>query len=166
MMGSEFDKPARSNPKGYFEDVEFKNIFNRMTAAKEVDGSLKVLVKMRDAQYPLWGLKDPQLCLLLHKFLPLVKDCKIISTLRSKEDICDSLSRAMPELIREQAVTFKPLVDYYLDRKDEALSLYNGPLLKVDFGLMQSQSKIQIERIAEFVGVPVTQEALNHVQVA
>ena len=38
MMGKEFDKPAKSNPTGYYEDLEFKRLFDMMAEGKDVEG--------------------------------------------------------------------------------------------------------------------------------
>lgn len=169
MMGKEFDKPAKSNPKGYYEDTEFKRLYSMLVEGREVEGNIDVLIRLREAEFPLWGVKDPQLCLLLPKFAKLLKahkvDTKVITTLRPKEDICDSLSRAMNGLVDESPKNFEPLVDYYLARKDAALSVYDGPVLEVGFEEIGTDSAGMVARIAEFVGVPVTQEALNHVEV-
>lgn len=164
MMGKEFDQPAKSNPKGYFEDVEFKKLYSKLAEGKEVEGSIKLLVKMRELEYPLWGVKDPQLCLLLHKFVSLISSGhKLISTNRSAEAICNSLAKAMPDLLPKEPKSFMPLVDYYLARKDANLEIYKGEVLNIEFEKIQYDPKETVGKIAEFVGVPVTQAAIDHV---
>jgi hypothetical protein len=160
VMGKEFDKPAKSNPKGYYEDLEFKRVFNMMPDNEGAEKLLDVLVRTREAEYDVWGVKDPQLCLLLHKFLPHVKKGhKIISTNRPKEEICDSLFRAIiPPVFSERPQTFSILVDHFLLKKEEALAAYDGPVLHVDWNELKSNPE-GVEKIAEFVGVPVKQEA-------
>lgn len=165
MMGKEFDAPARSNPKGYYEDVEFKDLYSKLAEGREVEGSLQVLIRLREAEYPLWGVKDPQLCLLLHKFVPLLRtEHRIISMVRAPGDICHSLNRAVSGATATH--DFLPLVDYYLTRKEAALSVYGGPVLEVNFAEIGADPVALVEKVAAFAGVPVRQEAIDHVRAA
>jgi hypothetical protein len=161
MMGKEFDPPAHTNPTGFFEDLDFKRICDKLMLGKEVEGQLAVVVKLREAEYPLWGVKDPQLCLLLPKLVPLLKDHRIISTLRPKEDICKSLSEA--GIFAQPPERFEPLVDYYLQRKADNLAVYSGPVLEVDFETLKTDRVAEVERIANFVNLPVKQEAIDFI---
>ena len=163
MMGNEFDKPAKSNPKGYFEDVEFKDLYSKLAEGKEVEGIIELLVKNRELHYPLWGVKDPQLCLLLNKFSPLIKsDQKLISTNRSAEDICKSLSKAIDN--GKDPNYFMTLVDYYLTRKSANIENYKHPILSVDFEEIQKNPVELVQKIANFINVPITQKAIDHVK--
>lgn len=160
FMGSEFDNPSSANPTGYYEDLEFKRLYDQLSEGKEVEGFLDVLGRMRDVEYSIWGVKDPQLCILLHKFVYLLKtDHRIISTVRDKEDICKSLARVM----KTGEETFLPLVEKYLSHKVEQLANYFGPVLEVEFDELKANAKEQVEKIAEFVGLPVTQEAIDFI---
>jgi hypothetical protein len=161
FMGKDFDPPASTNPKGFFEDLEFKRLFNMMSNKKSPDGLLSVLCRIREAEHALWGVKDPQLCAHLHKMLPYLKEHKIISTLRPKEEIARSLSRAACGTSEMQ---YMPLVEYYLQKKDEALAAYDGPVLEVDFGKLKSDAAAEVARIAEFVGLEAKQEAVDFIE--
>ena len=164
-MGKEFDKPSIANPTGYYEDLEFKRLYAQLAEGKEVEGSLDVLARMRDTEYPIWGVKDPQLCILLHRFLPLLKtDHRIISTIRDKHKICDSLSKAMKSKFSDTVPSFLPLVEKYLTSKEEMLANYNGPVLEIDFELLKIDARKEVERIAEFVNLPVNQDAIDFIK--
>lgn len=160
FMGKDFDPPAVTNPKGFFEDLEFKRLFNMMSNKKNPDGLLSVLCRIREAEHPLWGVKDPQLCAYLHRMLPHLKEHKVISTLRPKEDIASSLSRAA---LGTSEMQYMPLVEYYLQKKDESLAVYDGPVLEVDLGKLRADASGEVARIAEFVGLPAKQEAIDFV---
>jgi hypothetical protein len=163
VMGAKFDKPAHSNPEGFFEDVEFKGLFSKLASGRDVEGSINVLCRLREAQFGTWGVKDPQLCLLLPKLLPLIEtEHRLIYTVRPPLEICESLSRAMPESVRPEPEKFLPLVSYYLSRRETNLNCYGGEKLEVEFAKLKSDPKSQVERIATFVGKEVNQAALDH----
>jgi hypothetical protein len=160
-MGNDFDKPAPSNPKGYFEDLEFKRLYDMVTQGKDVWKLIETLIKIRELENPIWGVKDPQLCLFLNKFVPLIHtEHRIISTIRSKEQICQSLAKAIAGM---QPQRFAPLVDKYLDTKAKELEHYTGKVLNVEFEVLKANKETEIARIAEFVGLPVTQESLDFI---
>lgn len=162
MMGKQFDKPATSNPTGYFEDLEFKRLYDMLSEGREVWGLIENLARIREVESSIWGVKDPQLCLLLDKFLPLIHtDHRIISTVRSKEDICKSLAKA---IVGQTPERFLPLVEKYLQHKETHLANYTGDVLKVDFEELKSHKELQVTRIAEFVGLPVTQQAIDFIK--
>jgi hypothetical protein len=158
MMGKNFDPPAANNPKGFYEDLDFKDLFDRMSDGRDVDGLLSVLVRMRDVEYPLWGVKDPQLCVYLPRLLPFLKDHRLISTLRSKEDISRSLCKAAFGSDDKQ---FMPLVEHYLRKKDESLAVYDGPVLEVDFEQLKADPKAGVQRIADFCSLEVNEDAVE-----
>lgn len=161
MMGKEFDKPAASNPTGYFEDLEFKRLFDMLAEGREVWKLLETLVKIRETESPIWGVKDPQLCLFLSKFLPLIHtEHRIISTIRSKEEICKSLAKA---ITGQEPERFLPLVEKYLQHKETQLANYQGNVLEVKISDLKSHKESEVQRIADFVGLPVTQEAIEFI---
>lgn len=161
MMGKEFDKPAQSNPTGYFEDLEFKRLFDMLSEGKDVTGLMQVLAKIREFESPIWGVKDPQLCLYLNRFLRVLEtDIKIISTYRPTTEICESLARAIPGQTNE---TFLPLVQKHLDQKQIQLAEFRGPVLEIKFEDLKSNKEAEIKRIADFVGLPVTQSAIDFI---
>ena len=164
FMGSEFDKPNKSNPSGYYEDLDFKRLFDKMSEGFDVDGQLDVLMRIREAEHTIWGFKDPQLCLLMHKVVPLVKtDLKIIVMMRPREEIADSLSRAMPN-VTEIPTNWAPLVFQPVKKMGEFIHDYNGPVLHLEWADVKTNPSREVERIANFVGLPVKQEAVDFVR--
>lgn len=154
-MGDEFDPPAFSNPKGYYEDVGFKKLHPLIDGSEsEFLVACKEYVQQRE-EHNLWGIKDPKLCLCLSAFLEcLTVDSKIIHTTRNTDDICSSLVRAMRGIFEDRQ-HIKPLVEFYLDAKHRHLIDYTGPVLELGF----EELPTSVERIAEFVGLPVTASA-------
>lgn len=157
FMGEKFDDPSPANPKGFFEDIEFKRLFNMWTSGKEVSGLVKNLIQQRDLIHPLWGVKDPQMCLLLDRFLLLTNNVKVIAVHRSNNDICNSLSKSIAHSNPE---TYKPLVDYYLMKMTENLQLYQGEILNLNFDSLLRDRK-EIEKISVFTNLPLNKNVLE-----
>lgn len=163
-MGEEFDPPARSNPKGYFEDLGFKRLFDAAVGGENVDGLLDVAVRGRELRHPLWGVKDPQLCLLAPNVVGVLERNrfahKVVATDRDKEAICASLAKAV---VGQPAERFLTLVDYYLSRRDQFLRDYAGPVLHVDFEELKADKGRVIRQVADFAGLAVNEAALSFV---
>jgi hypothetical protein len=160
MMGKEFDAPAINNPRGFYEDLEFKRLYKKLASGHDVDKNLEVLIRIREAEYSLWGVKDPQLCLILHKFVPLIKtDHKMICIRRKKEDISRSLGKAIG--VAEDR--YMQYVEYYTARMEVNISNYIGPLLSMEFDTFLANPRAGVQQIADFVGVPMKEEAVAHV---
>lgn len=160
-MGDSFDPPSHANPEGFFEDLVFKKLVEEWSVGKDVKGLVKINSEIRNAEHKLWGVKFPKLCVLLNQFIPLTEtDCKVIVCRRPKEDICNSMAKAIGYSSGDQ---YKVLVDYYVSRMEASLADFSGPKLEVDFASIVSDPKKEAERIAEFVGLPLNEEALNHV---
>ena len=62
-MGERFREPDSSNPKGFFEDLDFRNlnhaVLNRQCSHKYFEKQIDWLVNSRKEQ---WGIKDPRIC--------------------------------------------------------------------------------------------------------
>jgi len=163
QMGHEFDPPSSSNPKGYFEDLEFKRLLHPLLDNSETvfDPVCQDLVSRREREgHDIWGVKDPKMCCYLRHFLAfLISEPKIISTERDIDDICDSMYRAMNPVL-DQVSIIKPLVEFYLDAKRQNLQEYQGDLLEIKFEELSSSP----EKIAEFVGLPLTEAANNFIR--
>jgi hypothetical protein len=159
FMGSEFDPPAHSNPKGFYEDVEFKRLFEKLSEGREVIKNIEVLVRIRESEHKIWGVKDPKLCVILDRFVPLLKtDHKLITITRPEEAVCKSMATAIGF---SEAHQYRPLVDYYVARFEDSVREYKGDVLNLEFYEIRATPKQMVEKIANFVGVPVTDAAVD-----
>lgn len=163
MMGEKFNVPTPMNPKGYFEDIEFKEVFNGlMNYDPACEDLMMKLIRKRRTNFKLWGVKDPQLCYLLDQFTEhLWCDHKLISTVRDKEAIAKSMARVVFKT-EENFQQYLPLVEGELLQKKIQLEKYKGEVLEVKFEELNNC----VDKISKFVGLPVTQEALDHVSMA
>lgn len=163
MMGKEFGPPSHANVKGYFEDLEFMRLFDQLAKGDQTEKLLENLIRIRELEYSLWGVKDPKLCLVLPKFLRLLKtEPKIIAISRPKEDICASMANAIGY---SEPKTYEPLVEHYLQNLHENFCDYDGKKIEVSFYEIIDNPRRLVEYIAKFIGVPVTEAALAHLGV-
>lgn len=162
FMGERFDKPNSNNPKGFWEDLDFKEIHSAyeengqdlVLFHRGLDVNYRGLISKREADHQLWGVKDPLLCKHLKKLTSNISDYKLIVCRRSVEDIAASMGRA----IGFPSDTFLPLAKSYVDELDMSLAEYTGPRLEIQ----KTDSMLQIlEPICEFVGLPSNQAAID-----
>lgn len=156
MMGEKFDEPNHNNQKGFWEDVEFKNIHADMD-----DGRYENLIRRREAEYKLWGLKDPLLCMHLPRLVNLLRtDHKVIVCRRPVDEIAASMHRALPINIMDQ---YKQIAEHYISAMNDSLTWYKGPVLEMNHAETLYDPKTHVKRIAEFVGLPTNETALTYI---
>lgn len=159
-MGEHFDKPNRRNPKGYFEDKEFKPLHWRMVEGEDCSEEYEKLVRKRERFYPKWGLKDPRLCLTFPKLQKTLRcDSRVIMCVRPKEQMVESLATALG--IPSEIKSFAPIVEEYSNSMLKHLQNYTNPVMSMDFDRMFWHPERTVELIAGFVDMPVNQEAAD-----
>lgn len=166
FMGDVFDPPSSNNSTGYFEDIEFKSFHTKFDGG-ELDGNPSLmndyvdLIKKRESEKKLWGLKDPLLCTNLFRLISNLKtDHKLIVCHRKTEDIAKSMAKGLKEPNLQR---FQPLAQFYVDKMLEQMLNYRGTILEMDHDQTLGNPEFHINRIASFVGLPVSQEALFHI---
>lgn len=104
-MGKTMLGAHRSNPVGHFEDKAFLLLNESLVAPWHTpvilsEDELAVpriryerLIKERDEQTSIWGIKDPRLCITAPYFMDLLFDPVIINTKRSDACIVRSLMK-------------------------------------------------------------------------
>lgn len=163
FIGEFFDSPSPNNEKGYFEDIEFKNFHSKFDSG-ELNNTRLIsdyveLIRKREKK-ELWGLKDPMLCNHLLTFCnKLETNHKLIVCRRPTEEI----SRSMGKALNQNNVRFLPLAEFYVAKMNEQIHQYEGPILELEHNETISNPTEQVQKIAEFVGVKVTEEALSHI---
>ena len=161
MMGERFDEPSTANPKGYFEDLDFKDFHKQIMEGKDVDEDYVNLIKAREAKYDLWGVKDPQLCSLLPKLTEnLSVDHYLINVERPINEVADSLVRQLGQ----NYDGWKDLMERYKQVKSDNLEIYLGPILTVNFSELISDTKKVVNDISVFLNLEFTLQAEQFIE--
>jgi hypothetical protein len=181
-MGESFREPDETQPFGYFEDLEFRNlnsaILNRAHGswygvpdkrmvsihAQEFIGNLKYLIAERNEP---WGFKDPRTILTIHALHDYLEDPKYIVVRRTPvDDIIFSLERrATARGYWEPTEHWMRLVEIYYERLYQFCigEGQNAQMFHVKYNdlLNPDTSEDLVRGIAHFCGVGYTKDAFN-----
>ena len=165
------------NPRGQFEDNDFVKIFDKGHGAwacpawwqysKETGQATKDLVRKREYDHELWGLKTPQLCYTLMYLLNYLKDPVVISIYRDYEAMAASLAKrdGFPLPVAQHIQSL-----YYLLRGSAKLEVQSRdiPLLELWFEDVLNFPDITVDEIVAFIDRPFSatlqQNAANSIQ--
>lgn len=163
------------NTGGYFEDLrllhlneallsELGGAWNAPPSSEEIE-AYRPKIQNAYAEYIAsragdrqWGVKDPRLSLFLREFLDLLEDARVIHCERDGTQVAESLSE------RDLLPTEQSL--YLKQRYDESVRDAVGelPHLVMNFAMLRASPQNEIQRLAGFLGLAVTEEALGLVQ--
>lgn len=170
---------AGVNDKGFFEDEEFVAAHIEIMRAHEDPQILfdiptppddaildryAALIRSRDANNQLWGVKDPKMCFVLPYFLnrlPEAHQTKIIVTRRPFHESVASMKPTYGGMTLERAAI---LQGRYLYSMEKNLADFHGETLTVDFKRLIAFPGFLLTEIGHFLDVKVTGEM--HHQVA
>ena len=166
-MGKFFTVPNEGNPKGFWEDNNFVNINVALLASELSHPQLRLrtstfrqarkLLEERQAEYALWGVKDPRFCFTFPLYAVLLgDDLKVILTLRDIEHTALSMNRLFSVGVKRTTAT----IEGYKEAINYSLEGYTGPRLDVQFDDLMGDPASELQRIAEFVDVPLTDAAI------
>ncbi len=112
FLGYKLLEPSKYNAKGYFEDIEFLEFHQSVFLDRGMDKTglfystpieqiscediIKAteLIKKRDADFNVWGLKEPRTCLLINNLYDgAFSNPFYILTIRKPLDVVDSILR-------------------------------------------------------------------------
>jgi hypothetical protein len=174
------DPPDDANPRGYFEDVRFKALHRAWSRQYETDPD-RLRLRLPNwspplsgadlarydrliracAQQPSWGVKDPELCYYASHFArTLRRPIRLIATIRDPAAAAASLGA--------RRRWFSPadcdlVIDEYGRRQTQTLAelVSHGmpPPLLLDYDRILGDPATAVGRIAEHVGLPVTEAA-------
>jgi len=155
------------NPKGYFEDREFLRLNDRLIGKnwknpkivkeKEVLDDYKETIGKK-LTMPLWGMKDPRNCFtfpIILELIPQGMQVIVVTVARPLPDIAGGLARRLPE-----EESWDIAVRYEINRLRQ-WQAFKGKKLWVNYNSLIDNTKEEVSRIADFIGVPVTDAALE-----
>jgi len=163
-MGKQFDPPTRNNMLGYWEDIEFKNFHTQFDLGREsknpeLTSMYENLIKQREAEYSLWGIKDPLLCTNLTRFISgLSHDYKLIVCRRHVDDIAHSMAKSL-----DSDMSFLQVANFYTNSMNNQLKNYDGPILELNHNETMFNPRTTVDKIASYVSLPVNEAAYNHI---
>ena len=101
FMGEQFGKPDAHNPRGYWEDLEFKHLHQAFlgsdVSVTEFCHSVMGLAEKRK-QYERWGFKDPRTAQMLPLYRRLLfPEAQYLWCQRDARDIQWSMFRGFPD---------------------------------------------------------------------
>jgi hypothetical protein len=177
-LGVDMGETAKAdlyNTGGYFEDLrllhlneallsELGGAWNAPPSSEEIE-TYQPKIQNAYAEYIAsragerqWGVKDPRLSLFLHEFLDLLEDARVIHCERDCAQVAGSL------LERDLFPTEQSL--YLKQRYDEGVRAAVGdmPYLVMNYSMLRASPEKEIQRLAGFLELAVTEDALDLVQ--
>lgn len=166
-MGDYGFKPNGWNEKGYFENRYITEINEKILSkagglwnnppSRE---RILTLGRMNEIgeivnreKRELWGWKDPRTCLTIEIFLPFIENPYYVIIKRNRQSVVDSLYDRGGKL--EDRQKLGNLYDVYVERCDEFIKTVDSKkALTLQYEDIINNSKIYIDKIADFIGVP------------
>jgi hypothetical protein len=167
-MGNQLLNAGPSNPKGFYEDLEFLKLHQLMIGnvwhdpdMSNIDRYLseyELLIRKKENQ-SLWGIKDPRLCFLLKYLLNIIKcDTKLILTERPLHESANSM--LADRFISNRHHSFVNKFEYamkvcnrYEASKYDLVQKSRLPFITVKFHDLFDDTSREINKICEFVGL-------------
>ncbi len=123
FMGEQFVPASASNPYGHHEDVEFHDLnIARIKGVIQAHTWRRAVGRLMDARergsLP-WGWKDPRTCHLLHEYLRIEPEARVIRCLRDIDDVAQSMAKAYGWDLHRATITAETrewLLDKWLRR--------------------------------------------------
>jgi len=129
-----------ANPLGYYENLEFKDLNERILFAAggnifQPPAEEKILQQYpkfkqeiidtiaRNTREPIWGWKEPRTTLTIRLYLPHLQNLHIISIFRNPYEVAKSLQRMRPSMSIKRGVA---IANTYNSRLIKFLSEYYG----------------------------------------
>jgi len=148
FMGENFRSPDKNNPKGFWEDIEFRNINNAILTGEANEyqwrNVFEHLIIKRRTMYKSWGIKDPRICDLIKLYLEYFKKPIIIRCNRNMQSIIDSMVSCYGWAYEEAEKLYRhrmSMLDAHLDGRE---------VLEISFDEDISDEKI-VELIKDYM---------------
>lgn len=180
-MGEPFLQADAHNPRGYYEDVVARSLNQamigrwdnpQMQAPTELVSAVRAHIRYRQSGNPdVWGLKDPRFSFTLPVWARAMRDMCPENTLLIIEANRRWSDSAMSIVSRGKSKDFEAAERvvklYHVARSNSLHEVYHMgytmSTLKVPFDFLLGDPVSVLDRIADFVGVKLTPEAIQHI---
>lgn len=179
-MGDDLLPPGHGNPLGFYEDVEFMRLNDKILrtaggnwaepparymiidAGDKYQAEIDDLIAKREHRGVMWGWKDPRTALTADLFLPKLLDPMLVFVRRNRRDIIRSLiARKDPYFFDEKLAGL--IADEYEDRINRLRRL-GMRMLDVSYELTVLHPEESTRRISRFLGLDPKQEAWERIK--
>jgi len=171
-MGDDLLPPSPHNPKGYFEDRKFVELHDQIIGDwkdpqvnfEPYREAYTALVRERERQHELWGIKDPRMCFIFSYFARIARGCRAISVCRDPRLCAESLFARGGHTLEEAAViSWNYWHAKYRQLDNFPCRTEQGRYTFVDYEQLLADPEYVVREIAAFVGLEPTQEAIDFV---
>jgi len=155
-MGKKLKPGDGSNPLGFYEDQDWLDLSNDLIKDWR-DVNIESIPEPAQARYrelvermgsePIWGVKDPRLCLLMKWVAPLVGDLRIVATRRKFTASLASLVVKYPEQPEEY---LELALSACLVYRSKFLAGFSGPVLWIDYNRLMDHPQEVVHELAQF----------------
>lgn len=186
-MGDRFREPDAHNETGYWEDLDWRDLNQEILRkcgatwyqppavdqlvgiAEQVAPRVATLIARKDAE-PLWGMKDPRMCitiLLIYPHLPT--STRYVYVRRNEDRVVASLTkRAEQRGYYEPPEHWSSLYHIYNSRAIDFLSTCHKPLFIIEYEQLVSKDdyKLNVKALARFAGLGLCPDFNDRVEAA
>ena len=139
--------PDISNQRGYYEDLRWQKTNKRLVGPRyemhcleqipeRIQNKYRKLIAVCETK-PLWGMKDPRLCVTLHWITPYLQDARLVIVRRD-------LGASVRSLVYHSQVSYqgtlemndtqaRSLLEEWQRIMDWQIATFNGPMLTVNY---------------------------------
>lgn len=158
-----FQPKDKFNPRGYFEDLRWRHVNQRVTGtgystlgldlsgiSKEQRLSYKRLAE-ECQQQPLWGIKDPFLCFVGQYIWRYLTDTRMIVVYRDFDASVASVARQIKKTYRGRyKLTARQIQQRWRRGMDRRLEEFKGPVYHLRYERLVRESCKEILALAKF----------------
>lgn len=165
FVGERLLPPTQMNARGFFQDAEFEELFDSCPEwmpkypGKDLcdAGKLHALIEKRCREHEMWGVKVRLGAFIVNE-VERACEVKLIVLDRDRQQSIDSL--ASWSLDRDQDPA------QVIDRAKRAIeaACEGRDVLPVSYEKLLHSPEVEVNRIAEYAGLPPTPEAISFVQ--
>ncbi|MEZ5542125.1 MAG: hypothetical protein R3F42_08780 [Pseudomonadota bacterium] len=150
MMGERLVPATAANPKGHFEDAEFRQLLYRYRQDPAVLQQIHGFIEQRFTHYGLWGIKEPAILEAVADTAPVLtgRDYRIICTDRDTEACVSSYLRKWPAADREET---RRRIEWLIERRNSFLQQYAPAVLWVKYDDLTLNPQKHVAEIVDFV---------------
>jgi len=168
MGKGHFQPTDWANPRGYFEDMRWRLVTQRITGkgyslkaagieriGKQQRTLYRALAK-ECARKPLWGMKDPWLCFVARFIWPILQsqgvEVRVVITQRLREASIASVAKHLKRTYKGRG-NAEQIIDTWQAGLDRQLEIWHGPTHIVDYDRLVREPEIVIRELAQFAFV-------------